>query len=170
MTDGLTDSSSSSQAPTRILEQQNASANRQQQNLNALGGAAVRTCDGGLPTFVRFSHQRCSGHLNDTSLRHPDDIRDLSIFDRRDGVKNYFYVEIAGSPSLPNVCTSRRVNREKMGRKQDRREKTEKGQTKKRFTPPKYSRRLVRPQRFFPYVASLNMMYRHLPILIYIAN
>jgi hypothetical protein len=40
-------------------------------------------------------------------------------------------------------------------------EKTEKGRTKnekKRFTPPKHSRRLVRPQRFFPYVVSLNMM------------
>jgi hypothetical protein len=48
-----------------------------------LGGAAVRICDGGLPTFVRFSHQRYSGDLNDTSLRHPDDIRDLSIFDTR---------------------------------------------------------------------------------------
>jgi uncharacterized UBP type Zn finger protein len=49
-----------------------------------LGGAAVRTCDGGPPTFARFSQQRCSGCLNDTSLRHPDDIRDhLSIFDAR---------------------------------------------------------------------------------------
>jgi hypothetical protein len=57
--------------------------------------------------------------------------------------------------------------------KQDRREKTEKGQTKnekKRFTPPKCSRRLVRPQRFFPCVVSLNMMHPHLIALTHIAN